>query len=114
MTGRERGALAGGWISRHGRLVTAFKTPNVGVGDALSFDAVLFDPGYRFDAVRRDPDRWHEIDIATDLDEVERMFDDKYLDPATGTVGSFRSRPGAESRSPTILRARAADAGCRE
>ncbi len=49
----------------------------------LSFDAVFFDP-----------DHWYEIDTMADLDEAERMFGGKYLEPSARDDGAFFPRFG--------------------
>ena len=89
--------------SRRGCPVELFKIPN-GVADArLSLEAVFLDLDY-----------WKEIDTMADLNEAEKMFDGKRLEPAARNGGTFHSRLGPKDHPPVIIRERPDEAGCRE
>ncbi len=48
------------------------------------------------------------------LDEPEKMFDGKHLEPAARNGGTFHSRLGPKVHPLSICRKRRADAGCRK
>ncbi len=49
-----------------------------------------------------------------DLNETEKMFDGKSLEPAARNCGTFHSRFGPKVHPLSIFRKRPADAGCHE
>ncbi len=63
----------------------------------LSFEAAFFDPAH-----------WDEIDTMANLNEAEKMFNGKHLEPAARNGGAFQSRPHQ------YFCERPADAGCRQ
>jgi hypothetical protein len=84
-------------------LFEAFKTPNGFADDTLSFEAGFFDP-----------DHWDEIDIMTNLNGAEKMFDGTYTELAARNGGTLQSRLGPTVRPHQYLCERPADVGCRK